>query len=201
MCWRMPSMTLGVTVRLHHPKTVGCPLCVRTSPWQVASAEACWSFLEGHFLSYFFPSSKFMTWVFELLTFKLWTLLTKVHIIIDSTFSNSLYSMISRFNLHSNELIDMHLGLTLSQFCMDLPNLGLGPPCYAELFWGQGFPLRISSSSLLSWRTKQCVIGTPWPEVVSHIVFPLKSRARVVVRSYSTLGQSCPFLKTLSQVR
>ena len=142
-----------------------------------------------------------MTWVFELLTFKLWILLTKVHTIIDSTFSSSLHSMISTFYLHSNELIDMHMGLTLKQFCMGLPNLGLGPLCYAELFWGQGLLLRISSTSLSSWSTKQLVVGTSWLEVASHVIFPLESRARVIVRLYSALGRSCPFLKILPQVR
>ena len=73
------------------------------------------------------PSSKFITWVFELLIFKLWTLLTTVYKIINSTFSISLCSMISGFDLYSNELINMHLGLILWQSCMDLSNLGLGP--------------------------------------------------------------------------
>ena len=119
--------------------------------------EACWSFLEGRFPSYFFgstfwtmcpPSSKFITWVFELLIFKLRTLLTNVHTITDSIFSDSLCSTISVLDLYSNELINMYLGLILRQSCMNLPNSGLGPPCYAELFWGQGLPLGISSSSL-----------------------------------------------------
>ena len=92
-------------------------------------------------------SSKFMIWVFELLTFKLWTLLTEVHTIIDSTFSNSLHSMISRFDLHSNELTDMHLGLIIRRSYMDLPNLGLRPLCCAKLFWGWGILLEISSFS------------------------------------------------------
>ena len=156
----LPNTTLVVTVRLHSLPIVVCSLHVRTSLWQVASVEACWSFSDGRFPSYFFDSafrtmcllsSKIMAWVFELLTFKFWTLLTKVHTIIDSTFSNSLCSTILGFDLHSNELIVIHLGLTLRQFCMDLPNLGLGPPCYLELFWGQGLPIGISSSSLSRW--------------------------------------------------
>ena len=74
--------------------------------------ETCWFFLECRFPSFFFgfafrtmfsPSSKFITWVFGLQIFTLRTLLTKVHTIIDNTFSNSLYSTISRFDLHSNE--------------------------------------------------------------------------------------------------
>ena len=59
------------------------------------------------------PSLKFIAWVFELQIFKLRTLSIKVHTIISSTFLNSFRSTISRFNLYWNELIDMHLGLTL----------------------------------------------------------------------------------------
>ena len=85
--------------------------------------------LEGLFPSFFFgfafqtvclPSSKFIIWVFELQIFKLQILLTKVHTIIDSTFSNSLRSTISGFNIHSNELTGMHLGLIPRQSCRDL---------------------------------------------------------------------------------
>ena len=52
----------------------------------------------------------------------------------DNKFSDNLHSMNSRFDLHSNELIGMHLGSILWQSCMDLPNSGLGPAYYAELF-------------------------------------------------------------------
>ena len=58
----------------------------------------------------------------------------KVHTIIDNTFLDSLRSTILGFDLRSNDLIGMHLGSILRQSCMDLPNLGLGPSCYAELF-------------------------------------------------------------------
>ena len=172
--------------------------------------EACWSFLEGHFPSFFFgsafrsmcpPSSKFITWVFELQIFKLWTLLSKVHTSISSTFWNSLCSTISRFDLHSNELIDMYLGLVLRRSCMVLPNLGLGPLCCVKFFWGWGLLLRIFSSSPSSWSTKLCVVNTPWPEVVTHIIFLQENWACVIVRSCFTLGQSCPFSGSLHWVR
>ena len=172
--------------------------------------EAYWSYLEDRFPSFFFGStfrimcpisSKFMIKSFWTFDFQLRTLLTKVHTIIDSTFSNSLHSTISGFDLHSNELIDMHLGLILWQFFIDLPNLGLGPICYAELFWGQGLPLRIFSSSPLSWSIEQCIVGTSQLEVADHVIFPRENRARVVARSYFTLGRSCPFSRILPQVQ
>ena len=84
---------------------------------------------------------------------------------------------------------------------MSLPNLGLRPSCYTELFWGWGLPLGISSSSPLSWSIEQCNVGTPWPEVVNHVIFPRESRAHVIASSYFAMGQSCPFLKILPQVR
>ena len=76
-----------------------------------------------------------------------------LHTIIDSTFLDSLHSTTLGFDLHSNELIGMHLGLILHRSCMDLPNLGVGPLCYVELIWGRGLLLKISLSSPLSWYT------------------------------------------------
>ena len=146
------------------------------------------------------PSLKLITSVFELLIFKLQTLLTKVHITIDSTFSNSLCSMISRFDLHSNELIEMHLWWIFRRSCMDLPSLGLGLLCCAELLWGQGLLLGIFLSSTSSWSIEQCIADTPQPKVVSHVIFLRENWAHVAVRSYFALGRSCPFSMILPRV-
>ena len=133
MCWGLLSTTLGVTIHLHRPHSGVCPLRVRIL---LISRLLLWKlaglfrrsfpsfFFDSAFWTMYPPSSKSITWVFELQIFKLWTLLTKVHTIIDSTFSNSLRSMTSGFNLHSNDLIDIHLGLILWRSSMDLPNLG-----------------------------------------------------------------------------
>ena len=124
-----------------------------------------------------------------------------MHTIIDSTFSNSLCSTISWFDLYSNELIDMHLGLIFWRSCMDLPSLGLGPLYCAELFWGWGLLLGISSSSPSSWSIEQCVVDMLRPKVASHVIFLRENRARAVVRLYFTLGQSFPFSSSLPRVR
>ena len=92
------------------------------------------SFLLWFYLPNYVPSKfEIHNMSFELQVFKLRTLLTKVHIII-SKFLNSLGYTTSGFNLYSNELIGMHLGLILWGSCMDLPNMGLGPIYCAELF-------------------------------------------------------------------
>ena len=220
---------LIITIHLYSPQTEVYPLCVRTLLlsrlflWKLAGCflRSSLSFFFGFafrimckvtFLlpSFFFSfafwtmcpqSLKFMIWVFELQIFKLQTLLTKVHTIIDSTFLDSLFSTISGFDLHLNELIGMRLGLILRRSCMDLLNLGLEPICCAEFFWGRGLLLEISSSSPLSGSIELCTVDTPRPKVKSYAVFLQGNWAHVFVRSYFSLGQSFPSLGNLHQVR
>ena len=147
------------------------------------------------------PILTFITGVFELQIFKFWTLLTMVHTIIHSTFLDSLHFTILGFDLYSNELIGMHLGLILWRSYKDLPNMSLGPFCCAELFLGQGLFLEISSSSPSSWSIALCVVDTPWLEIASNAIFLWENRARVVIRSYFTLRWSYPFSGIPHQVR
>ena len=146
----LPDMTLGVVVRLRSCQTGVCLLRARAYPTRPSVSPFIFTALRPKSvrcvsrLSFFLfgsafqtmcpPSLKFITWVFELQIFKFQTLLTKVHTVIDSTFSNSLRSTVLRFDLHSNKLINMHLRLIFQRSCMDLPNLGLGPLCCAKLF-------------------------------------------------------------------
>ena len=151
----LPDTTLSGAVRLSSPQTRVCPL--RAEAWTALKPEfvpcmsglfslaGCFcgsllvflrrphSFLLFWFyiLDYISPKFKIHSMGFELLIFKLGILLTKVHTIIDNTFSDS---TILGFDFRSNELIGMHLGSILRQSCRDLPNLGLGPPCYVKLF-------------------------------------------------------------------
>ena len=210
------STTLGVIIRLQSPWIIVCLLCVRTLLALLLSHSPSWKltncfslYIGRHFPPFFFgfafrimcpPSSKFMTWVFELQIFKLWTLLTNVHIIIDNTFLNSLRSTTWGFDLNSNELIGMYLGLIHRRSCMALPNLGPGPLYCAELFWGRGLLLEIFLSSSSSWSIKLCAVDMSRPEAASCVVFLRGNRARIIVRSYFTPGQICLFLGNLHQV-